>query len=106
MTRAERFGFIGKAVGEVLTWGYRDPYEVVAAWICSDKHREVMFKCKVDLMGVAVTKANDDLPYATAMFGCKKRRFCTCDGLLANGTNVVEEVKDKLRQLGLPITKL
>eukprot|EP01023_Acetabularia_acetabulum_P002717 TRINITY_DN11135_c0_g1_i6.p5 TRINITY_DN11135_c0_g1~~TRINITY_DN11135_c0_g1_i6.p5 ORF type:complete len:146 (+),score=18.29 TRINITY_DN11135_c0_g1_i6:435-872(+) len=103
MVRAARFGFHGKAVGEVLTQGYQNPYQVVASWICSDTHRDVMFKCKVSQMGVAVSQSEYNIPYATATFGCQLNRFCTCNGLLANGTNVVDDVKNKLRKMGLPI---
>eukprot|EP01023_Acetabularia_acetabulum_P002715 TRINITY_DN11135_c0_g1_i3.p3 TRINITY_DN11135_c0_g1~~TRINITY_DN11135_c0_g1_i3.p3 ORF type:complete len:178 (+),score=27.60 TRINITY_DN11135_c0_g1_i3:435-968(+) len=94
MVRAARFGFHGKAVGEVLTQGYQNPYQVVASWICSDTHRDVMFKCKVSQMGVAVSQSEYNIPYATATFGCQLNRFCTCNGLLANGTNVVEQWPD------------
>ncbi|MEV6487149.1 CAP domain-containing protein [Actinoplanes sp. NPDC051633] len=68
VTRARQAGYQQPA-GENIAWGFRDPADVMQAWLASPAHRANILNCDARSIGAGVRLAEDGTPYYTQVFG-------------------------------------
>lgn len=68
VSRAREAGYATPA-GENIAWGFRDPAQVMEAWMASPQHRENILNCEAKSVGIGTRRSADGTPYYTQVFG-------------------------------------